>query len=309
MKKVISVVLICIVTLFLSLLILKAETLQETNIQPVKENTEENQEVNLETLIGEKIKQAKECIKFAEESYNKGEYDKANEYAEKAKEISLEIEQLKQELRIKKEAEKRLREAREVVGEIREDGIKYAPETFKLAESKLKEAEEYYNQRGYNEAYDLAGEAITLAEKCKNIISQKKAEEASKSVKIEKRKPVKSIYKIKTRYKVRLIPHRRDCLWRIAEYKFIYGNPWKWPIIYKANKDKIKDPDLIYPGQIFDIPELDKNGKPILLTEEPSKELPVSAEQTNIKKPETEKTNIQENKEPLNLKEQSPTIK
>ena len=45
-----------------------------------------------------------------------------------------------------------------------------------------------------------------------------------------------------------------ECLWYIAGYDEIYGNPLKWPLIYKANKDQIKDPDLIYPGQVFAIP-------------------------------------------------------
>lgn len=55
-------------------------------------------------------------------------------------------------------------------------------------------------------------------------------------------------------YTVRLIPERRDCLWRIAEYSEIYNDPFQWPKIYSANKDQIKDPDLIYPGQVFQIP-------------------------------------------------------
>jgi len=29
-----------------------------------------------------------------------------------------------------------------------------------------------------------------------------------------------------------------------------------WPVIYVANKDQIKDPDLIFPGQRFRIPPL-----------------------------------------------------
>lgn len=45
-----------------------------------------------------------------------------------------------------------------------------------------------------------------------------------------------------------------ECLWYIAGYDHIYENPLKWPIIYKANQDKIKNPDLIYPGQVFIIP-------------------------------------------------------
>jgi LysM repeat protein len=45
-----------------------------------------------------------------------------------------------------------------------------------------------------------------------------------------------------------------ECLWWIAEYKKIYNDPFMWPLIYKANRDKINDPDLIYPGQVFYIP-------------------------------------------------------
>jgi nucleoid-associated protein YgaU len=55
-------------------------------------------------------------------------------------------------------------------------------------------------------------------------------------------------------YKVRYIPENRDCLWKIAGYKKIYHNPRLWPKIYRANKAKIKNPDLIYPGQVFKIP-------------------------------------------------------
>ncbi len=60
-------------------------------------------------------------------------------------------------------------------------------------------------------------------------------------------------------YAVRLIPDRRDCLWRIAEYPFVYGDPWKWRMLYDANKAVLvnpNDPDLILPGQILEIPSL-----------------------------------------------------
>lgn len=42
---------------------------------------------------------------------------------------------------------------------------------------------------------------------------------------------------------------RGDSLWGLAGKDEIYGNPWQWPLIYKANADKIKDADLLYPGQ------------------------------------------------------------
>ena len=40
-----------------------------------------------------------------------------------------------------------------------------------------------------------------------------------------------------------------DNLWNISAKSEVYSNPYQWPLIYKANKDKIKDADLIYPGQ------------------------------------------------------------
>ncbi|HHM04648.1 MAG TPA: DUF4398 domain-containing protein [Gammaproteobacteria bacterium] len=46
---------------------------------------------------------------------------------------------------------------------------------------------------------------------------------------------------------------RGDTLWAIAGKDDIYGDPFQWPLIYKANQDKIRDADLIYPGQVFDI--------------------------------------------------------
>ncbi len=58
-------------------------------------------------------------------------------------------------------------------------------------------------------------------------------------------------------YRVRLIPERRDSFWRIAEYDFVYGNPWLWPRLYEANKGILHDPDnpdLIHPGMLFEIP-------------------------------------------------------
>ena len=46
---------------------------------------------------------------------------------------------------------------------------------------------------------------------------------------------------------------RGDSLWAISGKSDIYGNPYQWPMIYKANRDKIKDADMIFPGQNFKI--------------------------------------------------------
>ena len=44
-----------------------------------------------------------------------------------------------------------------------------------------------------------------------------------------------------------------DNLWNISGKSSVYDNPYQWPLIYKTNRSKIKDADLIYPGQNFDI--------------------------------------------------------
>jgi nucleoid-associated protein YgaU len=44
-----------------------------------------------------------------------------------------------------------------------------------------------------------------------------------------------------------------DSLWRIAGK--VYGNPLKWPRIYRANKDQIKNPNRIYPNMVLIIPQ------------------------------------------------------
>jgi len=49
---------------------------------------------------------------------------------------------------------------------------------------------------------------------------------------------------------------RGDNLWNIAKKPAHYGNGFAWPKIYNANRDQIKNPDLIYPKQIFKIPSL-----------------------------------------------------
>jgi len=43
-----------------------------------------------------------------------------------------------------------------------------------------------------------------------------------------------------------------DSLWKIAQKFYADGN--KYPDIFEANKEVIKDPDLIFPGQKIRIP-------------------------------------------------------
>lgn len=59
---------------------------------------------------------------------------------------------------------------------------------------------------------------------------------------------------VMTTYTVRLIPGRRESLWRIAGYDFVYGDPRLWRKIWERNRELIEEPDLILPGWHLYIP-------------------------------------------------------
>jgi nucleoid-associated protein YgaU len=50
-----------------------------------------------------------------------------------------------------------------------------------------------------------------------------------------------------------VIIKRRDNLWRISRQ--LYGKGVRWSTIYQANKDQIRNPRWIYPGQVFILPQ------------------------------------------------------
>lgn len=81
----------------------------------------------------------------------------------------------------------------------------------------------------------------------KTVELPKKEEEKKTVVKSEPKRETSSKPKAKT-YTVK----SGDCLWTIA--KKYYGNGANWNKIYNANKGKINNPNLIYPGQVFTIP-------------------------------------------------------
>jgi nucleoid-associated protein YgaU len=56
---------------------------------------------------------------------------------------------------------------------------------------------------------------------------------------------------MKKQRRVRII--KGDNLWTIA--KHVYGTGFAYVTIYQANRNQIKDPDLIYPNQVFVLPQ------------------------------------------------------
>lgn len=61
--------------------------------------------------------------------------------------------------------------------------------------------------------------------------------------------PASSTETVPQKYEVK----KGDCLWTISGKPDIYDDSFQWPLIFKANRDQIEDPDEISPGQVFNI--------------------------------------------------------
>ena len=83
-----------------------------------------------------------------------------------------------------------------------------------------------------------------VKEETRSLLERVKKLEEQLAKKPEVKLVPKNVYRVK----------KGDSLWRISSYRNIYNDPYRWPEIYEANKDKIKDPNLIYIGQRLIIP-------------------------------------------------------
>jgi len=132
---------------------------------------------------------------------------------------------------------------------------KYAKTELDAGIAQLNEAKALFNsdECKYNQVAAMAKEAHgkikdavakALAEKQRIEEEKRRAEEAARLAAEEELK----------RHPKEWTVVKGECLWKIAGYESIYSDPFQWPLIYKANKAQIKDPDLIHPGQVFAIP-------------------------------------------------------
>ena len=143
-----------------------------------------------------------------------------------------------------------LEKAETALAEAREAGApEWAPDRYQSAENKLNEGKDLIDAGKYKKAKSALEESAQLAELARQeAIAARQAAEAQKEK--PKPAPVVKAPAVKTEHTV----VKGECLWKIAGYEDVYGDPFQWPLIYEANRDQIKDPDLIYPGQVFTIP-------------------------------------------------------
>ncbi len=148
--------------------------------------------------------------------------------------------------------------------------------TIETVESFIKKAEDSFTNEEYLDSIDFAREAIRIADILLAVEEEKEEAQAESNAAAAAETNIVQAPETNTApapalspaveappvvppkeevliYVVKLNIKRRDCLWRIAGY--MYNNKsYLWPVIWKANKEQIKDPDLIYPGQRLKIP-------------------------------------------------------
>jgi hypothetical protein len=130
-----------------------------------------------------------------------------------------------------------------------------------IAWAKANDAEQYYPKE-----LSAAQEHYAIATEAKNVEDWQAAFDAAALVAIDLAgiaappspdAPLTDMPPNPTQYVVRPWDIFGDCFWNIA--KWFYDNPWRWLVIYEANKDKIPDPDnpnLIEVGTVIDIPAI-----------------------------------------------------
>jgi len=98
--------------------------------------------------------------------------------------------------------------------------------------------------RALKKQLEMKDKKIDILEERVERITQKLHERETELFMMQPKKAAQ-VYEVK----------RGDSLWKIAARKDTYSNPYMWIKIYNSNMSKIHDPNLIYPGQLFDIPK------------------------------------------------------
>ncbi len=172
------------------------------------------------------MKAADELLASAKSAFPAEEFKKAADFASRAIEKAEEAMRL---LELSNKALALLNEAENTIAEAKKAGAeKLAPELLGAASEKYKGAVKSAAEANYVDAITLASKAIDDARAAISACAARKMPD----------------YVVK----------KGDCLWRISAKKDIYDDPFLWPMIFKANADKISDPDLIYPDQGFVLP-------------------------------------------------------
>lgn len=155
--------------------------------------------------------------------------------------------------------------------------VEFAPTEYQAAEAALADARKALQDNDYSDALDSlefslkhSRRAIVLTEEAKTKRAQEEARlaleqqrarqvalEEAQAQKISQAQTAPLPPKPATKPKVTLLTSysvgEGETLWTISANQQVYNDGLLWPLLYQANRDQIKDPRQIFPGQILSI--------------------------------------------------------
>ncbi len=203
--------------------------------------------INAQSLLdNEDMQKAREFQQLADEAMEEGRYDDAVQYSQQASEFAARGEQTAEIMALSYRANSLRNRASSRLYYAQRIGVPNRDaEAYSAAQTAFAQAEALLEQDEYAASMDESRKVLSLLEEFqpRHFVAERPAANQAGT--------------LPQFYIVRLIPERRDCFWRIAEYDFVYGDPWLWPRLYEQNKEILHDPenpDLIHPGMKFEIP-------------------------------------------------------
>jgi nucleoid-associated protein YgaU len=181
-------------------------------------------------------KKSRAYTDLATQAYDAGEYDEAVNYAKLAEQNAALSEAFIKNMLVRADTQDSLFKAHTRLTWAK--GIKadkYFPDVFVKATDSVATADTLFAKEDYPGAKQNAEQALNTLSVVREIT------------------PLPAFY--------RILPwmSSKDCFWNIAANPAVYGNPFLWSELYKANKGALKrpaDPNLLMPGMIVTIPSL-----------------------------------------------------
>ena len=190
-------------------------------------------------------KKSLEFEKLAEKALDDGEYTKAQEYAMQSQEYAALSRQYIAEQQLLYRARSSLTAARSRMNLANQINLKGSnPALYEEASKYFADANTKFNNKDYENSITDARKVVELLQGIDPKFVPRTDDKTGS---------------LAASYIVKLNIEKRDCLWRIAGFSYIYNDPTQWRKIYEANKDTFPqpdNPDLILPGMILKIPSL-----------------------------------------------------
>jgi len=184
-------------------------------------------------------KQIMPLLKESESFLNKSDFAQSVEKSRAAIEFMDKIE-LQNMANYKTRAEEKLNQAKDAYNKaIEKAADKLYPDKMKEAKNNLDNAVAAVETGKYKDA-------ITYSDNVINIINQFTYGTEDGEI-------------FPKYYVVQLNVKRRDCMWRISNFSFVYNSRNEWKTLWEANKGILKNPEnphLIFPEQVIEIPSI-----------------------------------------------------